>query len=82
MPTRPTPPAPPRKPSSSNKPAGQTPIADMRERFARQAPQRGEDDARARAFIAGKIDMVRADRTMSEAEKSAAIADLERRSQK
>jgi hypothetical protein len=34
---------------------------------------------RARAFIGGKIEMIRRDPRMTEAEKAAAIADLEAR---
>ena len=53
------------------------PIADMREQFARKTPQSPEDEARTRAFIQGKIDMIRGDPKMTDAEKAAAIADLE-----
>ncbi len=56
---------------------GEAPIEDKREQFARKAPQTPEDDARARAFIDGKIEMIRSDPKMTEAEKAKAIADLE-----
>jgi len=52
-------------------------IKDMREEFSRKTPQTPEDKARARAFIDGKIDMVRRDPQLTDAEKAAAIADLE-----
>jgi hypothetical protein len=72
----PPPPAPPdQKSALHNKKQG--PIADMRAQFARKTPQTPEERARARAFIAGKIDMVRADTTMTGADKAAAIAELE-----
>jgi hypothetical protein len=52
-------------------------IADIRERFAKKGPPTAEDAARARAFIDGKIEMVRGDRTLTAAEKASAIAELE-----
>jgi hypothetical protein len=55
------------------------PIADMRDAFARKTPQTAEDRARARAFIEGKIEMIRRDPHMTPAEKAAAIADLQSR---
>jgi hypothetical protein len=61
----------PGKPSS--------PIVDMRDAFARKTPQTEEDRARARAFIDGKIEMIRRDPSMTEAEKAAAIAELQAR---
>jgi hypothetical protein len=61
----------PAKPSS--------PIVDMRDAFARKTPQTEEDRARARAFIDGKIEMIRRDPSMTEAEKAAAIAELQAR---
>ena len=60
------------------KPSG-APIIDMRDAFARKTPQTAEDRARARAFIDAKIEMIRHDLRMSDAEKAAAIADLEAR---
>jgi len=74
------PPAPPRGAKREETRVKQAPIADKRAEFARKGPQTAEERARARQFIAGKIDMVRSDRSMSEAEKATAIADLERRS--
>ena len=72
------PPPPPRieQPAASST-QGPAPIADMREQFVRKTPQTAEDEARARAFIDGKIDMIRRDPQMTEAEKAAAIKDLE-----
>ena len=54
-------------------------IADMRHAFACETPLTAEDLAAATAFIDGKIEMVRRDPHMTEAEKAAAIADLEAR---
>jgi hypothetical protein len=73
--------APPPPPGQLGSPAGlsrQT-IGDMRNRFARRTPQTAEDLAAAQAFIDGKIEMVRGDTHMTDAEKAAAIADLESR---
>jgi hypothetical protein len=69
----------PPPPDSGKARQEQAPIADKRAKFARKGPQTADDRARARAFVAGKIDMIRADRNMNETEKAAAIADLERR---
>jgi hypothetical protein len=75
---RPTPPPiPPAEESPAEARHKTGAVADMREQFARKTPQTLEDRARTRAFITGKIDMVRSDPTMSEAEKAAAIAQLE-----
>jgi hypothetical protein len=63
---------------ASSKQSG-APIADMRDAFARKTPQTDEDRARARAFVEGKIEMIRRDPRMSAAEKEAAIADLRSR---
>lgn len=51
-------------------------IEDMRDKFARTTPPTPEDEARTRAFIEGKIEMIRSDPRLSDAEKAAAIADL------
>jgi hypothetical protein len=58
---------------------GDARIEDAREKFARKTPQSPEDEARTRAFIDGKIDMIRRDPRMTEAEKAKAIADLQSR---
>jgi hypothetical protein len=60
-------------------PRGTAPIEDVRGQFERKASQTPEDDARTRAFIAGKIEMIRRDPQMTEADKAAAIADLKAR---
>ena len=74
--------APPPPPSGmeqtvTQQPRTDAPIADMREQFARRTPQTAEDRARARAFIDGKIEMLRGDPNLTDAEKAAAIAELE-----
>jgi hypothetical protein len=72
------PPPPPRlEQPAENASRAQAPIEDMRERFERTTPQTPEDEARTRAFIDGKIEMIRRDPRMTDAEKDAAIADLE-----
>ena len=58
------------------KPSG-TPIVDMRDDFTHKTPQTDEDRAQARAFIDGKIEMIRRDPQMTNEQKAAAIADLE-----
>lgn len=72
-----TPPPPKIERTQSAKPGADAPIVDMREQFARKTPQSAEDAERTRAFIAGKIDMIRRDPNMSQADKDKAIADLE-----
>jgi hypothetical protein len=67
--------APPVTIEQPGKPSG-SPIIDMRDAFARKTPQTAEDRARARAFIDAKIEMIRHDPYMSDAEKATAIADL------
>jgi hypothetical protein len=71
------PPEPPLIVEQPGKPS--SPIVDMRDAFARKTPQTEEDRARARAFIDGKIEMIRRDPSMTEAEKAAAIAELQAR---
>ena len=51
----------------------------MRDAFERQTPQTAEELEAAKAFIDGKIEMVRRDPHMTDAEKAAAIAGLEAR---
>ena len=75
----PAPPPPGVEQQEPRKPRGDAPIVDLRGQFARKTPQSPEDEARARAFIDGKIDMIRRDPHMTEQEKAAAIADLEAR---
>ena len=70
------PPAPP--PSAIEQPA-EAPVVDMREAFARKAPPSDAERVQVRAFIEGKIEMVRRDPRLSAEEKAKAIADLEAR---
>ena len=62
----------PAKPGQRTK----VPIVDMREQFKRRTAQTTADRARARAFIEGKIEMVRRDPNLTNAEKAAAISEL------
>jgi hypothetical protein len=78
MPIDNPPPPPPAKVEQPGKTSDEG-IADMRDAFARKTPQTEQDRARARAFIDGKIAMIRGDPHMTDAEKAAAIADLEAR---
>jgi hypothetical protein len=71
------PPEPPLIIEQPGKPS--SPIVDMRDAFARKTPQTEEDRAQALAFIDGKIEMIRRDPSMTEAEKAAAIAELQAR---
>ena len=71
------PPEPPWTMEQPAKPSG--PVVDMRDAFARKTPQTEEERAQTRAFIDGKIEMIRRDPYMTDAEKAAAIADLEAR---
>ena len=70
------PPPPPviEQPAQARKAA---PIADVRKQFERKTPQTAEERARGRAFIDGKIEMVRRDPNLTDSEKAAAISDLE-----
>lgn len=72
-----TPPAPKIERTQSSNPAADAPIVDMREHFARKTPQSPEDEERTRAFIDGKIEMIRRDPNMSPAERDKAIRELE-----
>jgi len=49
----------------------------MREKFARISARAGRDPEAERAFIDNKIEMIRSHPTLSEAEKTAAIAELD-----
>jgi len=49
----------------------------MREEFARISAGVGHDPEAERAFVESKIEMIRSHPTLSEAEKTAAIAELE-----
>jgi len=63
-------------PPAESRPAGGE-IVDMRAAFERTTPQTDEERAQARAFIAGKIELVRGDPQLTEEQKRAAIAELE-----
>lgn len=53
--------------------------ADKRERFARKAAETPEDGALTSAFIDGKIEIIRGDPKLTDAEKAVAVAELESR---
>jgi len=72
-----TPPPPKVEQTRSATPGTGAPIVDMRKQFARKTPQSPEDAERARAFIDGKIEMIRRDPNMSQADKNKAIQELE-----
>ena len=71
------PPQPPLIIEQPGKPS--SPIVDMRGVFDRKTPQTEQDRDQARAFIDAKIELIRRDPHMTDAEKAAAIADLEAR---
>jgi hypothetical protein len=73
------PPPPPIQQPAPEHRRGTAPIADVREKFQRSSGRTGEDEARTGEFIDGKIEMIRRDPRMTDAEKAAAIADLEAR---
>ena len=76
----PSPGPPPEPPAVEQSQKGSdAPIVDMRGAFDRKTPQTEEDRAQARAFIQGKIDMIRKDPHLTPEQKAAAIADLEGR---
>ncbi len=55
------------------------PTADLRAEFERLSRQTPRDPEAERAFIEGKIEMIRTDPHLSEAEKEQAIEELRRR---
>jgi len=69
-------PGPDPPPPAESRPASGE-IVDVRAAFERTAPQTEEERAQARAFIAGKIDLVRGDPQLTDEQKRAAIAELE-----
>ena len=77
------PPVPPNDPSPDSgelidpKTGKRVPTRDMREEFARISARSGRDPEAERAFVENKIEMIRTHPTLSEAEKTAAIAELE-----
>lgn len=72
-----TPPPPKIEQSQTATPETGAPIVDMREKFARKTPPSREDAERTRAFIDGKIEMIRRDPNMPQADKDRAIQELE-----
>ncbi len=79
----PEPPVPPNDPSQDAvdpvdpKTGRRLPPRDMREEFARISARSGRDPDAERAFVENKLEMIRTHPTLSEAEKTAAIAELE-----
>jgi hypothetical protein len=71
----PEPPAPSNDPSPDS--GERAPIGDVREEFARISADTGRDPEAERAFVESKIEMIRSHPTLSEAEKAAAITELE-----
>jgi len=72
---------PPPPPAGIEQPArnATAPIADVRDQFARKTKQKPEDEARARAFIESKLEMIRSDPNMTDAQKAAAIEEIRAR---
>lgn len=79
----PEPPIPPNDPTPESgelidpKTGDRVPTGDMREEFARISADAGRDPEAERAFVESKIEMIRSHPTLSEAEKAAAITELE-----
>jgi hypothetical protein len=77
----PEPPVPSNHPSESGEPIDpktgkRVPTRDMREEFARISARSGRDPEAERAFVENKIEIIRTHPRLSEAEKTAAIAEL------
>lgn len=73
--------APPAPPAAAPGPAPSgpgAPIGDMREEFQKLSRQQPRNPAAERAFIESKIELARGDPRLSEAEKAAIIAELQR----
>ena len=79
----PEPPVPSNDPSPESgelidpKTGKRVPMKDMREEFARISARSGRDPEAERAFVESKLEMIRSHPTLSEAEKTATIAELE-----
>jgi hypothetical protein len=73
--------SPPEPPTTIEQPGrpSSAPIVDMRNGFDRKTPQTEEDRAQTQIFIDGKIEMIRRDPYMTDAQKTQAIADLQAR---
>ena len=54
-------------------------IADRRAEFARRSRESGRDPEAERAFVQGKLDMVRSDPKLTEEEKQRALDELRRK---
>jgi len=52
------------------------PAADMREAFSRMSPTDQPEPDADRAFVDGRLEMIRTDPTLTEAQKEAAIAEV------
>jgi hypothetical protein len=57
-----------------------TPVADLRAEFERVSRQTPSDPEAERAFVESKIEMIRNDSTLSQAQKDQAIEELRPRS--
>jgi hypothetical protein len=68
---------PPPKVEQSQTATPDAPIVDMRDKFARKTSPTPDDAERTRAFIDGKIEMIRRDPNMSQTDKDRAIQELE-----
>jgi hypothetical protein len=55
------------------------PIADRRRAFKRRTRAAGRDEQAERAFIEGKMAMVRSDPRLTDAEKARALEELQRK---
>src|SRR5262249_11325315 len=75
----PPPPPPAIQQATPDAQRGKAPVADVRRQFERKSAATPEDEVRTRAFIDGKIEMIRRDPRRTEAEKAVAVADLEAR---
>ncbi len=73
------PPPPPAAVRDEPAPPAGAGIADRRAEFARLTAGSRQDPAAERAFIESKIEMIRTDPRLSDAEKEAAAAELRRR---
>jgi len=64
---------------STGEPAKDAPIVDARGRFGELTGRTSVDPAEQQAFIEGKIDMIRGDPNLTEAQKEEAIEELRKR---
>ena len=77
-------PAPPERSQGGDRPRDrerddQVEIADVREQFSRITEDTPSDEDAVRAFIENKIEMIRSDPNLSDAEKAAAIEEIRRK---